>query len=143
MEVCNFCQDELCEEYLVTAPDGKEMRICADCMADITTFFKTGKAEAIKLKQKDAESQPSLILVETGGSKSVHDYRLAERTRFGTRVFHNVEITDITTDRSIDPFYKDYMQRQYSSYGAKYYDQMFGESIPTRTVTKITSIVGG
>jgi hypothetical protein len=139
MEVCNFCKEELCDEYLITAPDGKEMRICEDCMADITTFFKTNKAEHLKLQEEDADRRPRLFLISTRSHNGPDGYRLAEKTRFATRIFDNVEIKDIARTQMVDPRFSE-AHKKYQDYGLNFRDYtLFGDRVPTITATEITA----
>ena len=77
MNKCHFCKDEIPDDELIEVkqPDDT-LYFCEECMEDILTFFKSGKAEKAKDEKNDNEGyidiEPThltLFNVDRNGSK--------------------------------------------------------------------------
>jgi hypothetical protein len=65
-------------------------------MADVTTFFKTGRAELVMLKQKSFEHKPKLVLERLAVSSRLgYEFGLVEKFDDLKRVFSNVKIQEV------------------------------------------------
>lgn len=137
MSTCYYCQDEVPadKDFVVTAPDKTQTHICAECVGDISKFFKSGEAEEKLLE----EIAPEKRLVEPA-KLALKGHELCEIEN-GTviKTFDNVAVERVSW-HALDPYQMDRL-RGISSRGISQGDMNSWYGMPVRKVLRFDAVI--